>query len=367
MFKPATTAHCQNLAYNEIYQLFNDFGVITDWATPLGTWLRDIDETANPNFVFTYLKNSSKLFDTTDCAGQDCFQAVRCTINSFWTPVNIWYNTAQASFLYFSNPQPAAFFSSRERTSFRPVVMKRDWLEQMTIPVLANITEYVQNNLNSWGVPQTAGPLQNFTSSSFQTFVQPTNYSQAISILMAGVVTEALGQSSSAAGESIYTGNCSDTKPGFVFDPKICAKKPIDWIISTNIGELQSKNSMVTFSIRRSGWGWFIDSLTVKISLGILVAHSLLTLIYLAIILIFRRSLTTCWSSAPEMLMLAIDSFRSPVLMGSSAKAAHKDLWREPVRIMEVDGGERVSLVVGDPQSYPDRLGGSPVLGKKYL
>ena len=103
-----------------------------------------------------------------------------------------------------------------------------------------------------------------------------------------------------------------------------------------------------------------------KIALGILLFHGFLTLIYVIVSIAFRRHITTCWSSTPEMLMLAIDSLRAPAFMGSSAKATHRDLWREPVTVMEVDGGERVSLIVGDPLSYADRLGGPPVLGKKY-
>ena len=109
------------------------------------------------------------------------------------------------------------------------------------------------------------------------------------------------------------------------------------------------------------------DSLALQISLGTLLLHTLLTLVYLIYILIFKKTITTRWTSATELLILAIDSFRAPKLAGQSIRASDRKIWLEPVRVREVDGGDRLSLIVGDATSYPERVGGPPQLGKKYV
>ncbi len=365
VLKPVTNVTCEEMDYAEIYQTFQDFDVRTNWSTPLVHWLGDSDGSQSPSFMFTYLKNDPVLTAATDCDGQNCYKAVRCLIDARWFPSRTWYNTAQSSTLYQSDPQPKELFESNAARTVSPIIVEKSWLEGFSRISEGNASEQFRDLLNAWQVPMVGLPKAPSIGAA-QALFQPSNYTQAISVILSGVITEALSGFSAPVGESIYGGNCSDTAPGFTFDSRICAQDPSHWVHATDLRELQSSALMTAFTVRRAGYGWFIDSLTVKIALGILLLHGFLTLSYLAAVLALRREITTCWSSAPEMLMLAVDSLRAPVMMGSSAKATHRDLWREPVSVMEVDGGERVSLVVGDPLSYFDRLGGPPILGKKY-
>lgn len=115
------------------------------------------------------------------------------------------------------------------------------------------------------------------------------------------------------------------------------------------------------------GFRFLQHSLALQISLALLLLHGFLTTIYLVSILIFKKTITTRWTSATELLILAIDSFRAPSLASHSVRANDRKIWLEPVRVREVEYGDRLSLIVGDANSYPERVWGPPQLGKKYL
>ena len=369
ILKPVTNTTCAELSYTEIYQTFQEFALDTNWSTPIVHWLADVDGSSKPNFLFTYLRNDPLLNAAVDCKGQDCYAAIRCHIDPRWYPSKVWYSTAQST-LHQSDPDPKQLFESKSIDTARTIHIEKGWLQNFNTGGQLdhlNASVVFRDMLNDFLAPMIGSPPI-LTSGSTQGTVQISNYSQAISLFLSSVITESLSRASLfAARESLYNGDCNDTKEGFTFDPRVCARTPSEWVHATDLGDLQPDVTMAAFTLRRGGYGWFLeDSITVKIALGILLLHGFMTLVYLITVLAFRREITTCWSSAPEMLMLAIDSLRAPVLMGSSAKATHRDLWREPVSVMEVDDGERVSLIVGDPLSYADRLGGPPVLAKKY-
>ena len=367
MLKPIANTTCLEMDYSEVYEMVQDLNLNVSWRKPTVHWVGDIDGSSNAAFLLTYMRNDSRnLGDASrSCDGQDCYSAIRCNSDARWVPYKMWYNTAQAT-IFQNDPQPKKLFESGAIKSAPRAIIRKDWLDVLDVQTAIDTGNTMSRFLNRSGVPIEGKPRVSLDRAT-QGSLRPTNYTQAVSVFFGSIVTESLAQTGQAfAGLSLYTGDCSDTVPGFTFAPEICKKSPSDWIRVDELGSLQDGFSMAAFTVRRSGYGWFTDSITVKIALGILLFHGLLTLGYLIASIAFRRQITTSWSSAPEMLMLAVDSLRAPVLMGSSAKAAHKNLWREPVSVMEVDGGERVTLVVGDPLSYPDRLGGPPVLGKKY-
>ena len=369
ILKPVTKTTCAELSYAEIYETFQDFKLETDWSKPVAHWLADIDGSSEPNFLYTYRLDNPSLDAAIDCNGQDCYAAVRCHVDARWYPSKVWFSTAQST-LYESDPDPMQLFASKSFATAHRVHIERGWLEKFGTrgsTATSNSSTIIRNMLNDFQTPMVGSP-KIVSLGTTQGIFRASNYSQQISVFLSSMITESLSRASMfAAKESIYTGDCNDTKEGFTFDPKICARTPSHWVRAKELGDLRPDVTMAAFTLRRGGYGWFIqDSVTVRIALGTLLFHGFLTLLYLAAVLAFRREFTTCWSSAPEMLMLAIDSLRAPAFMGSSAKATHRDLWREPVSVMEVDGGERVSLVVGDPLSYADRLEGPPMLGKKY-
>lgn len=363
--KAVTRTSCEDLTYGAIYEMLQKQASDTNWTTPSVQWLGNIDDSEEPSFLFTYLKNDKLLDGAVECDGQDCYSAIRCTSNAKWVPMSIWYNSAQSSLVFQSDPQPQKLFESKTAKTAPSVTIEKPYLDAFNVEGQIDVSNVFVDFMNNWNVPMT-GQREPVSKSGIQSGPNPGNYSQAVSMLVSSIITETMSRASRRVGDSLYSGDCNDRKPGFSFAPEICNRSPSEWIHTQGLDDLQRTFSMMTFSVQRSGYGWFLDSLTVQIALGILLFHSLLTSICLVYTLVAHRRITTCWASAPEMLLLAIDSLRAPVLMGSSAKARHKGLWREPVSVMEVDNGDRVSLIVGDPYSYPERLGGSPVLGKKY-
>ncbi|ETN46652.1 uncharacterized protein HMPREF1541_00838 [Cyphellophora europaea CBS 101466] len=366
MFKPAVATACRELQYDEIVELYQDRNISTNWSTPAVTWLADAQGLDKDSFLFSYRIDSPDFDNPSKCDGEDCYAAVACAIAPRWCPSQLWYNTAQQSLLFQSLPQPRDIFKKNESIT-KPILLRKDWLELTTVDQDTKLAANIVDLFNEWRTPRVRAPQA--VQGRIQENIGPTNHSDAIAIILASTVTEAIAAGPAAVGESIYSGDCNDTKPGFTFSPAICAQDPSFWIHSENRGDsVQTAYSMVAFTVRRSGWGWFLqDSLTIYIALGTLLFHGALTLMYLTWVLVSKKNITTRWSLASELLVLAIDSFRAPKLADSSIRVRNRKIWLEPVSIREVDGGDRLSLIVGDPTAYPERVGPPPLCGKKYL
>ena len=98
------------------------------------------------------------------------------------------------------------------------------------------------------------------------------------------------------------------------------------------------------YRIRRSGYGWRIQGTTMYIATTILVLQGLIGLGHIASILITRRS-SRSWSSMTEMLALAMNSTPSKKLYGTAAGIEDREVWKEMVRIRELDD-DHLELVI---------------------
>jgi hypothetical protein len=367
MFKPAVATSCRELQYDQIADLYRAENISTNWSTPTVTWLRDSQGSGSESFIFSYRIDSSELDSTTKCSEQECYAAIACSIDARWIPYSLWYNTVQPSLLFQSSPQPRQIFRDLKPLE-NQVPLSKDWLELTSVTNDTDLADNIVFLLNDWNVPRVRSPPQS-PSGPLQENIGPTNHSVAVGIILAATITEAMANGPVGVGDSIYNGNCSDTVPGFRFSDEICSQEPTIWVHADQLPEVVGQGySMISFAMRRAGWGWFWqDSLALQISLGALLLHGLLTACYVVYTLIFTRTITTRWASATELLILAIDSFRAPTLANSSIRARDSKIWLEPVTIREVEYGDRVSLIVGDGGAYPERVGGPPELGKKYL
>lgn len=366
MFKPAVATSCRELAYDQIVDIYQSRNISTNWTAPTVTWLNDATGLETDAFLFSYMVNSTQLDVQSACQDKDCYAAVVCGIEARWSSHGLWYSTAQTTSLFQSNPQPRGIFNPTKAADL-PVIIRKGWLELTSVDGDTELSANIVSLLNDWNVPRVGTALD--IQGKQQTNFGPTNHSSAISVILAATVTESMANGPPAIGDSLYNGNCSDTRPGFRFSPAICDEDPSIWIRAKELPQPVSQDyTMINFSVRRAGWGWFWqDSLALQISLGALLLHGLLTACYVVYTLIFTRTITTRWASATELLILAIDSFRAPTLANSSIRARDSKIWLEPVTIREVEYGDRVSLIVGDGGSYPERVGGPPELGKKYL
>ena len=369
LLKPAVQTVCSELNYSSIYQLYKDSNISYNWSTPAAFWLKNIDSSPRPSFLFSWMKNDSLLVDAERCEAQYCFSSVACTVDARWVPVRFWYNMQQSDVLYQSDPQPSELIDSRKFYDGIPITIAKEVLELTTIPRSVNMSEVFRDILNDNSIPQTNRP-ENVVlfPDAISSGLFLVNYTQAVAMMLSVSIVEFLAYGPSRTGQSTYDGNCSDTTFGFDFGNHICSQNPDYWIHINSIGDLESDFSMVSFTLRKNGYGCFFDGITVKIALGIMLLHALLTVLYLAFVVTSRRQLTTCWSSAPELLTLAINSLRAPVLMGHSmgVNGQSRNIWREHVMVREIDSGEELSLVVGDPMDYSGRIGDLPQVGKKY-
>ena len=361
-FKPVVATSCEELDYSGISQLLADYLLGLNWSAPGVTWLDDIGMHTRPSFLFSYRIDAPELTLNETCTGQECYAAVSCVVDARWMAHKIWYNTAQPGILFHGDTGAQKALD----TNAVPIQIKRDWLDLLTTTGSITMAEEVTKLINNWRVPRSRSPQP--VANVIQENIGPTNHSVAIAIIVAATLTESLAQQSEKINDSLYNGDCNDTKPGFIFPPEVCAHPPAYWARNSELGApLRDTASMITFGVRRSGYGWFLlDSIVIKIALGVLLLHALFTIVYLLCTLIGKRIVTTRWSSAAELLILAIDSFRAPELIGSTVRVTDSEVWRRRVTLREVDSGDRLSLIVGEPHLYPERVKDVPQVDKKY-
>ena len=368
MYKPIVNSTCQQLNYNDTFLLTTQQGVSSDFSTPSVSWLRDADGSSSSSFVFTFMKNDTSFQAAKACVGQDCFAAIACSIDARLTTFEMWANTAQPSFLFQNDPQPGHLFNSPRINLAKQIIIRKDWLEMYTTPP-TNTTfgQMLSQVLNRWGSPIEGGPPAQGHASSKQARIQPTNFTQGVAAFLGSVITESLARIEGSSGfASVYNGDCNTAIPPFIFPKEVCQQDISHWVHATDLGNLASNYSMMSFAVQQNVYGWFIDSVTVEIALVVLLLHALLTLLYLVHTLIFRKTITRCWDTAPEMLVMALNSLRAPLLMGSSTRIKHPSIWREPVIIRQVLGEDDLSLIVGDSRYYSGLAGELPEVGRKY-
>ena len=369
MYKPLVNTTCQELSYSDIFDLTQQNAISANWSKPFVTWLDNVNSSdVRPSFVFAFMKNDTAFQAPKACHGQECYTAISCSIDARLAPLSLWANTAQTSLLYQSDPQPKKFFQSPAAAAGRRLTLKKSWLDAAFNDPKVNITmdKVIPAILNFWETPMEYKPIHADTILNVITEAQPLNFTQGTAIILGSVIAETIGMyPTSFAYASVYTGDCSFTQD-IAFPDEVCNDSVSHWVHTNDLGDLKAAYSMIKFTARRNVYGWFINSITVKLALAVLLLHASCTAVYLIHVLLFRKTITRCWETAPELLVLALNSLRAPLLMGSSTRIKHPSIWREPVTIRQVLGEDDLSLIVGDSRYYSGLAGELPEVGRKY-
>ena len=369
LLKPMVRTTCEDLNYTRIYQIYKDNRIQYDWSTPAGFFLKDTDSSTNPSFIYSWLKNDSWLRDAQPCKGESCYKSVACAIDARYVPLSLWFNIQQPDTPFQSDPQPSKSVRSGKFDEGVSITLGKGLMDSFTVQGSTNVSVDIGSILNNNNIPQEERP-ESFEvfKDTLTTDVGFVNYTQAIAMMLSTMTVEFLAWGPTSTGHSIYIGNCSFASVGFTYGDTICGRNESYWMSTDSIGGLDANFSMVNFTLRNNGYGWFFEGITVKIALAILLFHASLTSVYLIHSTIGRRQITTHWSTAPELFTLAINSLRAPVLVDHSTGVAWRErhIWRELVTVRETDSGEELSLVVGHHMDYGSRIGDLPAAGKKY-
>lgn len=254
MFKPAVATSCRELRYDQTAKLYQERNISTNWSEPSVTWLADAEELGQESFLFSYRTDSPEFDDASACDGEECYAALVCSIAARWSSHALWYNTAQSSLLFQGNPQPRSIFA-RDGPFSRPVVLKKDWLELTSVDGDTDLAQNIVSLLNDWNTPRVRAPQP--VQGRLQENIGPTNHSVAIGIILAGTLVESMANGPVSVGDSLYNGDCNNTKPGFSFSEAICARDPSFWVHARSLADgVQGDYSMISFTVRRNGWGW---------------------------------------------------------------------------------------------------------------
>ena len=123
------------------------------------------------------------------------------------------------------------------------------------------------------------------------------------------------------------------------------------------------------YKVRRFGWGFGTNSKTVRFSIGILLIHSLVAIIYIASEVIHyarRRWSRDAWESIGDIMALAWLSRAPPQLRNAGGGIGKWDTWKLNMAIRPRDD-ERVELVVNKPEwDYSGKPKERFIVDKKY-
>jgi hypothetical protein len=113
---------------------------------------------------------------------------------------------------------------------------------------------------------------------------------------------------------------------------------PTDYSMSNN------ECNQIHLTVRVQGFGYNIEHLPVRASIGILTAYCLLVGCYIFDVVIVTRSASTAWGSAAELVALALRSKDPQILGSTSVGLENKNTFSQPVGV-RVNEEEELELI----------------------
>ena len=289
-----------------------------------------------------------------------------CTIDAAWAPVNAWLDPKIDNTVLQDSSDPLTITTNQQlMSSTTQMNLNIPWAQTLN-PMGA--IDYGQNLYNKnistiiaimlkWGYVHGNGKFE---------VAGPASEPWMFSTILALQVADGLARFDSASPDVIYHKDANNVANSFARKltdvnvgnyPWYPREQDFDVVARRNTSEWTE----VTWQVRRFGYGWGLDGITIKLAAAALLFHVLLVLIHVPTVMIGGWT-STCWSNVGELLALAVNSQRVDHLDNTSAGIEKSTTWQEMVRIREV-GDTGLQLVFGNAhQGVTKRI----VLNKKY-
>ncbi|KAJ4305119.1 hypothetical protein N0V90_000649 [Kalmusia sp. IMI 367209] len=343
------------------------------------TWF-DIEVTQN-NFslgamaTLPYLMWSSTTDNTTIRS-----MLLSCAIDARWTPASTLYEPSRSDVVVSNISRSQTFLrkSAAALQASQPIDISAAWAKSLNLPYNSSgKTHPFMESLLWYRIQnQTAdGSVKGLPNGTQATFIYTDtenlqdsfrNMSKVVATYISMAVANGLSRLTYSA-DVVYT-----NKTG-AFDPKITLESLVfqegyyhdrESSYAVTSDEL-SKFTVVELAFEQYGYGWGVRTVTWYIGVIVLLLHTVMVLIFVAIRLVMyfvgsEKGEIVAWGTIPELLVLALKSRPVGQLDGAGAGVG-KTQWRLPVRVKETVG-DCLEMVVGRGES-----GGQEVeVGKKY-
>lgn len=290
------------------------------------------DATPSIGAVFaTYYNNSSSA------------KILTCSVYASWQPVDMYLNTFADNFIH--SPTMDEYISNGIGSEYlplytqRPIKIDSHWANT-EIPGNSTFGELVRKQF----------ALYTNTNSFDDTMCDETAFGSSLTIFLTNVLSRIGGESQPLVGHTISNQNST------YMDWQEITPNPNDTLVEidpSNMTEFQ-------VTLLRYGYAYSMEGLTRRMAAGILLAHSLVAIIYMVLIVWFRW---TCHGlrTLSEVLVLAITSHPSEKLDNTCSGISRLDTYKHILKVREVSDA-RLGLVLDDENGSLT----SPVAGKLY-
>ncbi|RMZ92563.1 hypothetical protein DV736_g197, partial [Chaetothyriales sp. CBS 134916] len=177
MSKPVLKSTCHQLSsmFQQQPKLFN----FTTYQIQI---LNDATCSDEPSVLFSFCKDSTAILSSaSECAGEDCYMVIACTIDARWAPISLWANTAVQTQISQSDPQPKRLFHSSALNSIKPITLTKSYLSAFLGPGIDGPSK-IAALIDTWSPPLEGNVQQNFSpeiGGAQQNPFVATNYVQA--------------------------------------------------------------------------------------------------------------------------------------------------------------------------------------------
>lgn len=289
-----------------------------------------------------------------------------CTIDAAWAPVNAWLDPKIDNTVLEDSPDPLSITTN-------PKLMSKTTQMNLNIPWAQTLNpmgaiDYGQNldNKNISTIIAILLKLGFVHGNGVYEVAAPGSVPWICSTILALQVADGLARFDSTSPDVVYYKDANSVSNSFACQLTNINIGNYSWYPPDQDFDVVARSNTsewteVTWQVRRFGYGWGLDGITIKLAAAVLLFHVLLVLIHVPTVIISGWT-STCWSNVGEVLALAVNSQPSDHLQNTSAGVEKSTTWQELVRIREV-GDTGLQLVFGNAhEGLTKRI----VLNKKY-
>ncbi|KAI1121957.1 hypothetical protein F5Y10DRAFT_287918 [Nemania abortiva] len=191
--------------------------------------------------------------------------------------------------------------------------------------------------------------LLNFvpTSSSEETWT--TVYANGIAIVLSTVIADWVSRTGLA--NATFTTVLSKVKDGNVDTINLLDQKRPTGFVNMPISSFEDQTGVV-YSVERYGWGYGLNSKTIRFSIATLLIHTLLVAAYFVYSFVFwcraKGWTSKSWGNIGELLALAVSSPPADEFKNTGSGIDKSGTWMTSLRLREAGSDpDKIELVVG--------------------
>ncbi|KAI0864292.1 hypothetical protein F4860DRAFT_465768 [Xylaria cubensis] len=175
-------------------------------------------------------------------------------------------------------------------------------------------------------------------------------YANGIAIVLSTIVADWVSRTGLAGIN--FTTVLSEVKDGNVDTINLLNQKSTAGFVNQPISAFEKDQTMIVYSVERYGWGYGLNSKTIRFSIVTLLIHTVLVIAYFVYSFIFwcrtNGWTSESWGTIGELLALAVSSPPADEFKNTGSGIDESGTWMTSLRIREAGSDpDKIELVVG--------------------